>query len=758
MARLAAWFAIVLLTLYLVFFGGGWQGIYTTELRSTSVVLAGLALGVWAFVAWRRPEWRPRSVLLPAIAACLASLAISTVFSRHPRLSVEYLGYAIVLAALYLLLVRILAQPWFRARMAALITALAVVIGGLFLVRVVGHWIDWWGLVGRISVPPLRPNFESLTFGNPAAVMTMSVLLTTVGVASIGVSSPGRRVVSGGLVVAAGLVTLLSGSRAGWLSVAGAIIASTVILLITPSGRGHARVLAGRLRSTAGRIAVALGAVGLAAGAAALAPAVLLRTGAGGEDLRLGYLQAATRMFAESPIFGTGPGTWVAQRILYTDPPTVDYYIPHAHNVYAQTLAELGFVGTIAGFVLFVGVVTLIRRAISSPNQRAWAMAAVFASAYFAAHQLLDLYTNFPSVMFAAALPIAWLDATATPTTTEPSRWRLRAGAWTVVGLAVAVAIGFLWSVEGPAADHSLATSLANDGEWADALRPARAAALEDPDIPAYQVTLGLTLARAGEHAEAAAAFRRAAAADSLPEAWLNLAAEEALLGDRATALEAIDEAMRLGYQRPAIAFAAGAMALTLDDRSRAVDAFAFAVSTVPSLAGDPWWSLTAERSNVFHPVTETAIDRAGSALGWEIALITGDSDRAIVLANQEGLDTDLATDVISAWGEPPDAAAAGRVFDRCSTRPFDAAALGWCARLSARAGDDEAAERYRAWAFTLGYDAMGGAELRVSTKPTVGRTVAGNLALFYGTYTYRRPTPWDLLVPSLVHLSLSSG
>jgi hypothetical protein len=36
-----------------------------------------------------------------------------------------------------------------------------------------------------------------------------------------------------------------------------------------------------------------------------------------------------------------------------------------------------------------------------------------------------------------------------------------------------------------------------------------------------------------------------------------------------------------------------------------------------------------------------------------------------------------------------------------------------------------------------------------------VGRTIEGGLASFYGTYTYRRPTPWDLLVPSLIHFTV---
>ena len=761
MARLGAWAALALGISYLVFIGGGWQGIYTSALRSISTVVIAIAVMVWFVVAWRRPEWRPRSVFLPAIAACLASLAITTARSRYPRLGIEYVADAVVLAALYLLLVRILAQPWFRARMATLATALGIVIGGLFVALIVGHWIEWWGLVGRITVPPLRPNFESLTFGNPAAVMTMSVLLTSIAVASIGVRSRGRIVASAVLVLLAGLVTFLSGSRAGWIAVAATIAVTVIAWLATSAGRDQARTILRSMISTpAGRIATAVVVVAAASSTIVLGPAILLRTGAGGEDLRLGYLTAALEMFRESLFVGTGPGTWVAQRVNYTDPPTTDYYIPHAHNVYLQTLAEQGLLGALAGVILIVAIVALIRRAARDRSQWLWVLAAVFSSAYFAAHQLFDFYMNFPSVMFAAAMPVAWLDATNEATRVAPidapNRTRLPAVAWLPAAAAVLVAIGFLWSVEGPAGAHGEAVGLANEGRWSEAIEPAAAAVEQDPDMPPYHVTYGLALAHAGQHAEAIDAFRRAVAVDGLPETWLNIAAEEHLLGHDSDAISAWDEAMRLGYQRPAIAFAAGDLALTLGETDRAVGALQAAIGWVPSLAGDPWWGGAPERKAVFDRVVDEAIANASVHIKWQIALMAGRVETAWELADGPDVDSELARSVIGAWvGEPPPVSGEPYLFERrCAETPLDANPLGWCARLAARAGDTDEANRYREWAFTLGADALLSAELRVSTEPTIGRTAQGFIAEFYGTYTYRRPTPWDLLVPSLPHLT----
>jgi hypothetical protein len=120
MRRDGAWVAVLILTCYLVFVGGGWSGLYESPLRTASVAFASVGLLAWMVAAWRNPGWRPRSVLLPAIVVALGSLTVSTALSRHPRQSVEYLGYAILLAALYLLLVRLLQERFFRTRIEAL--------------------------------------------------------------------------------------------------------------------------------------------------------------------------------------------------------------------------------------------------------------------------------------------------------------------------------------------------------------------------------------------------------------------------------------------------------------------------------------------------------------------------------------------------------------------------------------------------------------------------------------------------------------
>jgi hypothetical protein len=255
-----------------------------------------------------------------------------------------------------------------------------------------------------------------------------------------------------------------------------------------------------------------------------------------------------------------------------------------------------------------------------------------------------------------------------------------------------------------------------------------------------------------GQHAAAAADFAVVAARDDLPEAWLDLAAEQAELGQAPDALRSVAAALRLGIQRPAVAMPAGDLALRLGDDDLAVRAFMGAISTAPSLAADPWWAADEDRARSLQEVVGSIL---GSTvpLRWEVALMVGDGERAASAA-LDPASGDLAADVVKAW--TGDAAARDRLLGHCAADPLDLDALLWCARLEGRAGQLGRANDLRYLANTLiGGAYSGGGELRVNPRPVIGRSSEGGPAIFWGTYTYRRSTPWDILVPSLIHLTL---
>lgn len=755
--RFVGWSAVAILATYAMFVGGAWAPTYSVFFRVITLVLASAGLTVWVVVAIRDPFWRPRTTLAPAFLAAFAAFVVSALVSRFPRFGFEYLAWSVLLAALYLLLQRLMVSPFFRARLVGFATFAVLAIGTWYLVAVAARWIEWWNLVGRLAAPPLRPGFESLVFGNPSAVLTMSMLLAAPTVAAHWGASGARTGLAAIIVLLTSFVVVASGSRAGWLAIAMAVGIVGMLFAMSPVGR---RLLHSVLRSGKAIAAAAAGVAAASLLALAVAPGLLARAGAGGEALRGTFYQASLRMFESSPLVGTGPGTWAPLRVTYTLAGETDYYIPHAHSLYFQTLAEFGLIGVVAGLVVAAYLARLLARAIrgEDPTVRRMGWAALLATVYFAAHQLLDFYENAPAILFAFAIPIAWLDGVATSPPAAPIEQEGRGRRMDRIrrpllaaGVAVVVAaVGFLGWSETAATNMNDGTIAMNTGDVASAIGPLETAARMDPAMPPYRFTLGLARADNGNPRGAESEFLAAATTDDLPIAWLNLAAVRVELGDRPGAGEALDRALRLGEQQAAIALAGGTIATQLGDRERAVALYARAALLLPSLAGDPWWTADETRAGLWAEALPRAIAEAEPTVRFELAMESGD----LTAARQALADVGDATVretldlVLAAW--TGDDASLVALEQRARERPLDYALVNWSGRLLRREGDAAAAAGYERWADTVAVlSSAGSYEARVVDIAGDER-LAGVSSAFYGHYTYRRPTPWNQFVGSL--------
>jgi O-antigen ligase len=751
---LAAWTAIVVLSLYAVGLGGGWAGIYATGLRSLSLAILASLFVAWAALALRRPDWRHGSAIWPALLLPVVSLALSTVASPTPRLGAEYVAWAVLLIGLYLFLVNLLGHPFARARIGGLAAILGLVIGAWYVVEVSQAWLDFWSLVGRLTPPPLRPGFASLTLGNPAAVLTVTVLLWLAAFAGLGTGTRARRLillVQGSLTLFA---VVVSGSRAGWFALAVAVGIVGFAWLLAPGHRGAVGALLASRRTRIGILVAGAAGVGIVAVAL---PGILFRAGSGGEGLRAQFATIALRQFADAPLLGRGPGTWTAERIARTAGGEADYYIPHAHDIYVQGAGEFGFVGLAVGAVVGASLAWLVVRGIRDPDgdRRRWAWAASAGLTYLAIHQLLDFYPNMPAAMLPAAIPVALLDATS-----DRAIVRLAIGRSGRLLLGAGIVLAFTLSIAGLALAERTATvgqqavALANAGDWATALGPAQQAAEADFAMPPYQMTYALALAGANP-GHATDTLQRVAAATDLPQAWLDLAALQAEAGTDDVARDSLARALRVGVQQPVVAYGAGRVYESIGDVDAADDAYAAALRASPSLAGDPSWTDSDANAALAArwPALLARLKAEVPTSAWEYALVTGDSDEASSLAAATA-DPTLTRTIIEAWdGDVP---AMAEIDQRVSDDPFDLYLLGWAARLHARAGDEAGADRYRAIAeYINGGASAAGHELRVGTAADAraDEARAGNAATLWGHYTFRRPTPWDLLVPSLPRL-----
>jgi O-antigen ligase/tetratricopeptide (TPR) repeat protein len=755
--RVIGWPLTIVSISYLVLLGGAYPGVFAPSFRMVDVAIAGSALGLWLLLNFVDPRWRPATVLWPAFGAILVAFVISSITSALPRFSFEYVAYAIVLVALYLLLVRLQAHPFIGARLGSIAAILLAIIAVFYLSDTVALWQTWWSLVGRVTVPPLRPGFESLAFGNPSALGATSALLFVASAAHFGFGSLAGRVA----VLILGFVTLVvclvTGARSVWLGLA---VMTVVVTILWLGSRGRREALAAALRTGRGRSAlVAIVALG-AAGAVVTGPGILVRMGFG-DPYRPGFWLASLRMFRAAPLLGQGPGVWAAERATYTTPSDLDLYIPHGHNVYLQTLGELGLVGFLAAIVVVVVVGGLIRRSLSGTvEQRRNAWAAIAAIAYLAGHQLVDVVTNLPVVLFALALPISRLDALALAARdghlVSPERgtphgtWR-RALVPIAMAAAAALAIGTLgWSTR-IAVQHDDAVTAANAGDWDAALGLAQGVVAADQDMPPYHVTLGLTLARAGEADAAEQEFRRAAEVDDLPQAWLDIAALDVAAGRSEAARSALERALRLGRQQAAVALPATVLYVKLGDRDHAVEALTDALRAAPSIAGDRWWDGRSDLDDVRAAAIEQLISEGG-ATAFRIALETGQLDAAASALDTIAGDTTTLRLARSAWGG--DAGARQQLEARAALQPLDLDTLVWNVVVADHVGDVIARDRFRAWADLVNNGAgTNSVAFRIVDQLTSSQAPAATLGLAYGQYLYLRPIPRDEVLAGLPKL-----
>jgi hypothetical protein len=251
--------------------------------------------------------------------------------------------------------------------------------------------------------------------------------------------------------------------------------------------------------------------------------------------------------------------------------------------------------------------------------------------------------------------------------------------------------------------------------------------------------------------------MRRSAEADDFTHAWLNVAALELNRGDTAADEDALDRAMRLGWQQPAISFPAAVLYAELGRQDAAVEALAQALLIAPDLADDPYWASNTEIAGLRDAAIDHALESAHPSTAPLIAMFAGRTADALAYAAElpdpEGQITRLA---IQAWANE-DGAAQQALIDMAEANPLDTRPVVWSSLLAARDGDDAAQLRFRRWAGLVG-GSLGtaiGQDTVVTDEPYNRRQVAGPNANFHGIYAYRRLYPWDLLVPGVPKLTL---
>lgn len=556
--------------------GGLMTGIFVPEIR-----LLGIVAGAVLVAGWLRVLPRGGDALDGAAAVALAMLAVGAAFSTQPRVSVEFAIYGVALVALLALLRRRFADAASRDRLLAvggrIGVGVAVAVAALWLWEALGWTLD----AGPGSVPPLQLDYSDDWFRN-LNVLPIYLALLFPAVVHLW-SVRGERWLAGAGIAAAGIVTLLSASRAAWIGIAAGALVFAALL--------GARRLPRPSRATAGWL-VAGGVLALAA----LVLSGIARAVVEGAsdfatvDTRLAIWRAALGAWTDHPIIGSGLGTIPAQLLAHGLAAADSGPAPHAHSMPIQLLAEAGIVGAAAIALVAAALVREARRN-GAGVPRAVRAAAAAALVAFAVGGLADNHTALGAI---ATLVVACAALLAPCAAGEPGMPRASRNAWlsgaTTVLAAMALATVVTWA--GAAIAWGRAQALVLEGRALAAASPLELAAALDPQLPLYTRELGKLRLAAGDGAAARDLLAAAAARNpDDPNAWRTIGVLDLVDGRPAAALPALERSLRLDASQIGSHLL---VAIALDRAGRPDEAdavFAAAVLRQPGLLLSDGWS-----------------------------------------------------------------------------------------------------------------------------------------------------------------------
>ena len=757
-SRLLVWLVLLLAAAFFMTVGGTYQ-VIAINAQIACQVLALTILGGWLIAAIVNPRWRPDTPLLVPVLLAAAVYGISALLSQRPRLSLEptLAGFGYALA--FLFLTRLLTERWYRRRFEALLVVGVITVAAAYIIQVALDWISWWSLIGRLALPPLRPNFDALIFGTPNLVASFLIVGGPAAVAVIFERTHRRSAaVLPGTVV--GIAILLTGSRGGFLGVGvGVLIAAA--LFATQRGVG---AIISSIGAALRQRPILLVPVALAAGVVALfGPVIAYRFGQGGDTLRLDLWRSAVTIFTQNPLFGAGPGTWVQLKVAANAPGVQNVLVPTAHDMYVQTAAELGIAGLVSLAILAAATVRRLLHAWRDHRaaNHILAGAVLVGLGALAGQLIVDNLFNLPFMCLLVIGLVAWLDAGSRtaerPTDAFPAAlgggrqwtWTRRAAPLVALAGLLLVIPTFIRIDQASLSDVDGASAALNR-DWPAALAAFEEARQKDPGFTLYDIQTAGALARVGRTAEARSLLTSAVDSDQVAVVQISLAALEAATGDLASAMKHARTAAALGSNEPTVALNAGIVGEEAGDRAFALDEFANAIAWDPPLARSTFWDsptrtvakadiVAAARQRAEPEDAELILAYASDprAARAELLALPVSGTRDVYLAAADWLSGDLA-------------AAQSRLLNITARDPLDWFAAAWLSRISRLSGDLATADRYARWATLVEADAVQKIIAESSVVPALGDAAQAGMPLNYPWSTYLRPQSASLLAPQL--------
>jgi O-antigen ligase len=378
---------------YVTFIGGAFAGLYSYGPRPVSQALIGLVAGVWLISKFLRRQPWPVTPLDRPLVVALGVVTLASLFSLHPRLSLDSAPVIFTYAFTFWFLYEQIQAAWFANLLLKCLFIVGAIVCLIASIELVRWYFDFpggsgWSSLGLGIWPPTLPRIGGLSLGSPNHLSGYLILMAPLALAS-GLAAHKR-----GVRLTLWLLALFMLSIVGISRSRGGLLGALAGLAALGSG-GWFRLGERwpRLRPSRGRI-VGL-ALLLGGGLVAMAVVLAGRTRVGAAQVRLDMWASALKMAARRPLFGVGPGSFGLEYLRYRDTSQFSEVFSQAHNVYLHTLATLGVVGTlVSGWLVYKLVVTAWRlwRAEADAHWRWIRLGAMAGLAAFATHGLFDAF------------------------------------------------------------------------------------------------------------------------------------------------------------------------------------------------------------------------------------------------------------------------------------------------------------------------------------------------------------------------------
>ena len=437
----------------------------------------------------------------------LGVVLLTSLTSIRPEASVRELLLWIMYLGMTTVTASTLNGPAAARRMLDFLVAVAgwVVLIALFL---------FWGA----NNPGMRW-YATFYWPNPFAAFLLLVLpLEIVRLASARTTRDA--LAHGTLTVLLATAFVLTYSRGAWLSLF--CIAPIALKLLRPPSWSAAvlrfvivtLLVAGAVMSLTRTPASPGAGQGVAARAASITDA---------DDMsiqgRLNFWRAAVLIFRDHPLLGTGPGTFGAVHPRYQR--DVRFYARDAHNLYVQTLAEMGIPGGLALGLLILtiarGWTRTLQESMSGESHSLVLGGGLGVLAFFI-HSAMDMdwafYAN-PAMAFALIGVIASFDRTPVAQSVRPRPAPLGRRSLAVVALAAAVLATL--TMHSAQRAYTAGYEHTRSGRHALALREYVTASIRNPLAARYPAAAGYAASRFPDRHQLAVFYvRRAIALDRM--------------------------------------------------------------------------------------------------------------------------------------------------------------------------------------------------------------------------------------------------